>query len=161
MISISTLNNEDIEELSRLAKMVWHECFINIISYDQIEYMTDLFLSPEAIKDNIEHAYIYRIIKEDDTMIGFTASKPEEKKIFLSKLYLLDTYRGRGLGKMMVEDVINLYDKDEIYLTVNKYNRAVDLYKHLGFEIIDSVVNDIGNNYVMDDYIMSKRIDRS
>ena len=42
-----------------------------------------------------------------------------------------------------------------IYLTVNKYNTpSYEIYLHLGFKVIDAVVNDIGNGYVMDDYIM-------
>jgi ribosomal protein S18 acetylase RimI-like enzyme len=44
-----------------------------------------------------------------------------------------------------------------MYLTVNKYNEhAIDVYKHYGFEIVDSVVTDIGKGFVMDDYIMYK-----
>ena len=44
-----------------------------------------------------------------------------------------------------------------MYLTVNKYNEhAIDVYKHYGFKIVDSVVTDIGNGFVMDDYIMYK-----
>ncbi len=43
----------------------------------------------------------------------------------------------------------------KIYLTVNKGNTpSYKIYLHLGFKVIDSVVNDIGQGYVMDDYIM-------
>ena len=43
----------------------------------------------------------------------------------------------------------------KIYLTVNKGNTpSYEIYLHLGFKVIDSVVNDIGQGYVMDDYIM-------
>ena len=46
-----------------------------------------------------------------------------------------------------------------IYLTVNKYNtRAYDIYIKNGYEVIDDVVTDIGNGYVMDDYVMQKNI---
>ena len=42
-----------------------------------------------------------------------------------------------------------------IQLTVNKYNtNTISAYKKWGFEIIDSVVTDIGEGFVMDDYIM-------
>ena len=49
-------------------------------------------------------------------------------------------------------------NKKAIYLTVNKKNKTKDKYLHWGFKIIDSVVSDIGNNYVMDDYIMELKI---
>jgi len=41
---------------------------------------------------------------------------------------------------------------------VNKYNPSYDIYRHLGFEVIDSVVTDIGEGYVMDDYIMQRKL---
>ena len=46
-----------------------------------------------------------------------------------------------------------------VYLTVNKYNTgSIEVYRHLGFEIADSAVTDIGNGYVMDDYIMQREL---
>ena len=51
-------------------------------------------------------------------------------------------------------------DSKKIYLTVNKGNTpSYQIYLHLGFKVIDSVVNDIGHGYVMDDYIMEYTID--
>ena len=42
---------------------------------------------------------------------------------------------------------------------VNKNNKdAIEKYIHLGFKQIDFVVPDIGNGYVMDDYVMEKII---
>jgi RimJ/RimL family protein N-acetyltransferase len=46
-----------------------------------------------------------------------------------------------------------------IDLTVNKYNtNSIKAYEKMGFEKIDSVVMDIGNGYVMDDYVMKKEV---
>lgn len=42
---------------------------------------------------------------------------------------------------------------------MNKYNTAsIKVYKNLGFIIADSIVADIGNGFVMDDYIMEKKL---
>ncbi len=57
--------------------------------------------------------------------------------------------------KYAIENGLN-----KIYLTVNKGNTpSYQIYLHLGFKVIDSVVNDIGHGYVMDDYIMEYTID--
>ena len=46
------------------------------------------------------------------------------------------------------------FGKKQVYLTVNKHNdHAIAVYKKTGFKVIDEVVTDIGNGYVMDDYI--------
>ena len=47
-----------------------------------------------------------------------------------------------------------------MYLTVNKGNElAIRAYEGTGFETIDAVVTDIGEGFVMDDYIMELRVD--
>ena len=49
--------------------------------------------------------------------------------------------------------------KKAIWLTVNKYNdHTIDVYRHRGFQTVRSQVSDIGNGYVMDDYVMEKEI---
>ena len=46
-------------------------------------------------------------------------------------------------------------DKKAIYLTCNKYNQnSLDIYKAKGFAEVDSVKTDIGNGFIMDDYIL-------
>lgn len=47
------------------------------------------------------------------------------------------------------------YNKKAIKLTVNKYNtNTIKIYEKWGFKTVEAVVTDIGNNFVMDDYIM-------
>ena len=49
-----------------------------------------------------------------------------------------------------------------MYLTVNKYNEmGIRAYQAKGFETIESVETDIGRGFIMDDYVMEKRIDLS
>ena len=44
-----------------------------------------------------------------------------------------------------------------LYLTVNKHNElGIRAYRAKGFETIDAVETDIGEGFVMDDYIMEK-----
>ena len=44
---------------------------------------------------------------------------------------------------------------------MNKHNEmAIRAYKAKGFEVIDAVETDIGDGYIMDDYIMEKHVER-
>ena len=55
----------------------------------------------------------------------------------------------------MINDVIHIHDGcDSVYLTVNKKNPVRKMYEYMGFKIVKSVVTDIGEGYVMDDYVM-------
>lgn len=49
---------------------------------------------------------------------------------------------------------------NSISLTVNKNNtNSINAYKKMGFVTVESIVMDIGEGYVMDDYKMRKELD--
>ena len=148
-----------IPQLSAFASNVFIDYYISLIGFEQATYMADLFLSENAIKQLIDKGAIFRIIEDEKhNPLAFCEYIKEEDKTFLSKLYVKKEYRGQGLGKIMLDDCINYsrkHNSKAIYLTVNKHNtKSYETYLHWGFTVIDAVVNDIGNGYVMDDYIM-------
>jgi ribosomal protein S18 acetylase RimI-like enzyme len=57
----------------------------------------------------------------------------------------------------MIDEIIRIAKTNNqkgIYLNVNKYNSAKFFYEKLGFTNVKEEVIDIGNGYVMDDYVM-------
>ena len=165
MLTIRTCKTpEDIELLAKTAKEIWDEYFINIISQKQIDYMTTKFLSVPALETALtkEH-YIYYLAFEDNQMIGFCGIKPEENRLFLSKLYVRKEYRGRRISSMLFHEALDYVQNHKhlqaIYLTCNKYNEhSIAIYKHKGFKTIDAVQTDIGHGFIMDDYIMQLEV---
>ena len=83
-------------------------------------------------------------------------------RLFLSKLYLKDLARGKHYASKMFEYVKKQAEKycySSIYLTCNKYNKhSLAVYEKFGFQWIDSVQTDIGNGFIMDDYILEYRL---
>lgn len=157
-MNIVTVNSNDITVTSNFAKEVFTDYYLDLLGIEQCNYMTELFLSESAIRKLMDKGAVFRLLYEDDKIIGFTEYIKEENRVFLSKLYLDKNYRHKGYGRILFDDCVR-YTKDnnldKIYLTVNKYNTpSFEIYKHLGFKVIDSVVSDIGNGYVMDDYVM-------
>ncbi len=159
---IKTDTDQKIKQLSKLAKEIWNEHYIKILSQEQIDYMLEKFQSEHALKEQIKNGYEYYFIQCADKIAGFLGFCPEEDYIFLSKIYLKADMRGKGLGRAGIEFVENYAKKhgySKIRLTVNKYNMtSVYVYNNLGFQKIDDVITDIGNGFVMDDYIMEKSL---
>lgn len=155
--------DEQLKVLAEKANIVWHEFFPCILTEGQIDYMVEKFQSYDAMKNQMKNdGYEYYFITADDIILGYTGIKKEKDRLFLSKLYLLKENRGKGYASEAFEFLIN-YCKENglksIYLTVNKQNEhTIAVYKKKGFEIIDTQVADIGNGYVMDDYIMEMKI---
>lgn len=165
MISIEKIENEnELREVSVLAEEIWHECFTDIISAEQIDYMVEKFQSFQAMKNQIiNQGYYYLAVRNDGDLCGYIGVKPEnDDRFFLSKLYLRKDMRGKGIASEMLccvfAEARNI-GKKSVYLTVNKYNiHAIDVYKKTGFSVIDSVVTDIGSGFVMDDYVMEYKL---
>lgn len=149
----------ELKAVAELADEIWHECFADIIKVGQINYMVEKFQSYAAMTAQIsEQDYSYFAVCEDDELCGYFAVKPEKDEyFFLSKLYLRSDKRGRGIASEMMKKVFDearSCGKKMVYLTVNKHNyHAIDVYKKTGFVIAREAVTDIGNGYVMDDYV--------
>ena len=157
--SLITISEEMFDQLEELADKLWHESYGELLSEEQITYMLGQFQCRKAFEKQTRDGYIYRGLVIEDRLVGYTGSQKQKDRIFLSKLYLSKEYHGLGLGRVLLEDCISLYPECRaIYLTVNKYNPSYHIYRHLGFEVIDSVVTDIGEGFVMDDYVMQREL---
>lgn len=158
---------EQQEQLAELASTIWNEYWPALIGQAQTDYMIEQFQSLPAIKrDMAENAYEYWFVHagDDDRIVGFTGghNEPETNRFFISKIYLKAAER----GKHFASDVIAFYENlchergfGAMYLTVNKGNElGVRAYKGKGFETIEAVETDIGQGFIMDDYIMEKKV---
>ncbi|MDR1712612.1 MAG: GNAT family N-acetyltransferase [Coriobacteriales bacterium] len=84
--------------------------------------------------------------------------RTDTDELHLSKLYVSLESRGTGAGSFAIQtcrELARAAGLSRVTLTCNKYNtNTLAFYKQRGFTITDDVVTDIGNGYVMDDYIM-------
>lgn len=154
---------EDVETAAKLAAEIWKEHYIGIISAEQVEYMLDKFKSVHAIAGQIEHQGCeYYLMQLDGVNAGYLAIKPEDSKLFLSKLYLLKEHRGKGYGSQAIRFLVELCRERKlkaIWLTVNRHNASsIAVYERNGFRTVRTQVADIGGGYVMDDYVMEKTV---
>ena len=148
-------NAEAIAQVARLAREIWNQHYLPVIGKEQVDYMLETIQREDAIKQQINQGYQYYLIFDNQTKAGYCAVKDKGDKLFLSKLYVLDSCRGKGIGKQAIQFIKSNFDNPVIQLTVNKRNsNSIAFYQHIGFEIVDYVEMDIGKGFVMDDYVM-------
>lgn len=147
---------QNIKELANFASDIWHEYWPILLSDKQIDYMVENFQSENAIKNQIANEnYTYYYIIKNNEKAGYFGLSDKEGYLFLSKIYISKEFRHKGLGTKAFEKIKKIAGGRKIRLTVNKQNiNSINAYKKWGFQTIDSVVTDIGNGFVMDDYIM-------
>ncbi|NBQ70626.1 MAG: GNAT family N-acetyltransferase, partial [Nitrosomonadaceae bacterium] len=160
--AILPLTAGDADVISALAETIWRHHYAHIISTEQIEYMLQQRYQPELIKKQLSSPVIWwRKLILDEAIIGFACcmltNKPGELKI--DKLYIHHDHHRKGYGAMLVKDAIQIMrenDLQSLILTVNKDNRtAISAYRRYGFEITGDSIVDIGNGFVMNDYLMT------
>lgn len=149
-----------IEIVESLSIEIWNEHYTPIIGMPQVKYMLEKFQSQNAILNQIDNGYLYYLIEGNNEHIGYIGLELNKKHLFLSKIYIKALYRGKGYGKKAIQFVEKMAFKNklnQIILTVNKNNiNSITVYKKIGFSIVDSIIQDIGNGYFMDDYKMEK-----
>ncbi len=163
MIKYITINQNDLKKTKSLAREIWHDNYIGIITQEQVDYMLNLMYRPEKIKEDINNNYQWELVYKENTPVGYLSYViKNDNRVFLSKIYLKNNFQGLGIGKKMIHRVseyAKLNKCKAVYLTVNKNNiKGIRAYKGTGFKIIDEEITDIGKGYIMDDYIFEKKI---
>ncbi len=154
----------DIPLLQHLAHTIWYAHYPGIITVEQIEYMLADGYSTEKIRHEMETEGIsWLLVQLDGEAVGFAAfGDYVDGCAKLHKLYLAPDQHGRGWGSRVLEEVERLATESgyrQIVLNVNKHNtKAIHCYQRCGYQVLESVVNDIGGGFVMDDYIMGKQL---
>ena len=160
---IAVETDEQIRETAALASQIWRQHFTPIIGKNQVEYMLTKFQSYSAIKAQIEQdGYEYFQCLANGVLAGYAGIHEKDHALFLSKLYIYEQFRGYHLATEALKFLVALCKTrglNCIWLTCNKHNdTTLAIYDHLGFRIVDEQVADIGNGFVMDDYILMYEI---
>lgn len=164
---------EHIAIAAKLAREIWVEHYTPIIGGEQVEYMLTHFQSEPAIARQLGEGYEYFLlgikVNDPDTVgaafkwVGYCASQPQPaaRRLFISKLYVSAAVRGHGIGRMALEyltQLARLRGLATLWLTVNKYNPALQQYLRWGFVNVAPLVADIGGGYLMDDFKLEKQV---
>ncbi|MCZ4694981.1 GNAT family N-acetyltransferase [Ancylomarina euxinus] len=163
MTKMNIANTEsDFQIIAELSSIIWKEHYTDIIGSRQVDYMLKKYQSVEAIKDQIEEGALYYLITHQGSTVGYLSYYKKADCLFLSKIYILKEYRGKGIGKKTMhylETTAEHLGYKTLSLTVNKNNiETIKAYEKMGFKQVRDIVIDIGNDFIMDDYIMEKEL---
>jgi ribosomal protein S18 acetylase RimI-like enzyme len=153
-------NSENIQIIIELTKKIWPVAYGKILTMAQLDYMIDKFYNETALLELIDKGHVFYLAQDDNGKeVGFVSYElnSELNKTKIHKIYVLPETQGTGLGRQffeLVKEKAIENHQSAIFLNVNKYNNAIHFYTKLGFTKIKGEVIDIGNGYVMDDYVM-------
>ena len=161
---LAALVAAEVDELISLAGAIWRAHYPAIISSAQIEYMLAQRYTPAVVHAELASDDVWwDRVRINGIMTAFSSCLlTDAGDMKLDKLYVDPAYQRRGLGGLLIGQACKLARASgcrRLMLAVNKRNAsAIDAYKKQGFEIVESVVKDIGGGFVMDDYLMSRHV---
>lgn len=115
--------------------------------------------SLDTLEKQASEGHRFYLAEEKGEMLGFTGIELNQElgKTKIHKIYILPTAQGKGIGKKLIKEIKEIAlenNQTSLLLNVNKYNQgAIDFYEYLGFKKVKDEVIDIGNGYVMDDFV--------
>lgn len=152
----------DIRKVEVLADQIWTQHYTSIIGIDQVRYMLKNFQSSAAIAKQISEGMNYYLLYFQKEAVGYLAFKKDDEDLFLSKIYVIARMRGKGIGSYAMRFLTSMGEEMGLHnlsLTVNKHNSdSISAYEKLGFENLGAVETNIGNGFIMDDYLMKKKL---
>ncbi len=157
---IKKLDLEELIIVREIAYQTWPITFHDILSKKQIDYMLNWMYHLDSLGDNMNSGHEFYACFEQKTPLGFIGIQaffPQSDSLKIHKLYVLPDKQGRKIGTKLLETAFFLAQQKglrHIILNVNRFNKAVSFYQHIGFSIIKEENIDIGNGYLMEDYVM-------
>ncbi|NPD48066.1 GNAT family N-acetyltransferase [Lentimicrobium sp. S6] len=111
----------------------------------------------------LNHKFILVFLKEK--VVGFASYElnyQDLKQLMIHKVYILPNVQGRGLGKKLFVYLteIGLKNKQKkLRLKVfHKNDKAIRFYEKNGYVNDGIEKSDIGNNYIVLDYVLTKKL---
>lgn len=165
-IKLIKTKEEELSKIAQMAELIWKKYYIEIISINQIEYMLNKFYSNDALKLQIKNGQDFYFIKNQSEFLGFVSlSQQDISTYFIHKFYILPEQHRQNLGSNVMHEIINvingLYNihNYKLKLTVNRQNfKAINFYFKNGFTIESVEDFDIGESYLMNDFVMIKNV---
>lgn len=158
----------DIDALIELAGVIWRYHYPGIISMQQIDYMLAQRYTPGMVRAQLQRddAWWDKVLA-DSRMIGFVQyelceSERHTRAMKLNQIYVHQDCQRQGHGGRILAHVQERARRcgcSLVRLYVNRHNaNSIAAYRKHGYAVTETAVTAIGDGFVMDDYVMEKKL---
>ena len=160
MIEVVKVSKQHIPTIRALAQEYWPVAFVSILSASQIAYMMEMMYSHSSLEGQMNKGHQFAIASKNNKKVGYMSYETDCEgmgKTKIHKLYISPHYQRMGVGKAMVDFVTEQAlqaNNSALFLNVNKHNnKAIGFYKKHHFVLTKEEEIDIGDGFIMDDYV--------
>ena len=166
MIKIVKAGVDDLQKIHDMAQVVFRHTYREILTPEQMDYLMDWMFSMPNLEKQLEEGHNYYLAYDGEQTCGYVSVQYEGAdgngvEVFhLHKIYVMPDSQGKHVGMSLFDRVI-AHVKDQvgdmparIELNVNKFNKSVEFYRHIGMRVLLEEDFPIGNGFYKTDYIM-------
>lgn len=162
MLEIKKATVADIPTIRDIAGEAFPATYRDILTPEQLAYMMEWMYSAGSLRSQMEdEGHTFFLAIADGEPVGYVSMEQQGPDLFhLQKIYVLPSRQTGGIGRRLFEHVIETIrtlhpTPCRMELNVNRYNRALGFYEHMGMRRDRQGDFDIGHGYFMNDYIMA------
>ncbi len=135
---VRTASERDIPAIRALLVETWHDTYDPIYGAEKVTAITDEWHSVSSLSARLTRPRSEFLVADDGKQIGgiaFAAADETGKTVKLQQLYVLPSMQGRGLGGMLLYEMIESFpEASRIELEVDPSNaKGIAFYLAQGF----------------------------
>ncbi len=143
---VRTASERDIPAIRALLVETWHDTYDPIYGAEKVTALTDEWHSISALTARLLHPNSEFLVADDGKQFGgmaYAEADETSKTIKLHQLYILPAMQGRGLGGMLLDEVIGSFpEANRMELEVDPSNaKGIAFYKVQGFDEVGRTSN--------------------
>lgn len=145
MIEIMKAKQEDSLQIAIVNVYTWKTQYSGLMKDETINFrIKNVENSSEKIKKRINEDGNYLVAKKDNTVIGFCRYGKCQEKGYedfgqINALYLLEGFKGKGIGKRLFEEAkkeIKNMGYSKMRIDCLKGNSTLGFYLHMGGKVV-------------------------
>ncbi len=143
---VRTAGERDVAAVRDLLVETWHATYDAIYGSDRVTDITDDWHSVASLKARLAKPCSEFLLADDGKSIGgmaFATADANGKSVMLHQLYVRPSFQGRGIGGMLLDEIIeSFHDAERIRLEVEEANApAISFYLAQGFAQVGRTAN--------------------
>lgn len=134
-LTIVQADETDAQCIHELAMRIWPAYFADIIPAERMANMLEKIYSATSLVQQMREGQQFWVAYEGREPVGYMSAFKKDDVLWIKKLYLDETQRGKSYGKLMLDHVIGaLQPAHEARLYVHRDNvKAQGFYEKMGF----------------------------
>lgn len=160
MLTIVKAGEENIPQIQEIARATWPETFKDILSPEQIRYMLQMMYDDASLQRQMRSGHVF-LLAGSGGFASYELNYQGKAVCKLHKIYILPSMQGKSVGKALLTEVARIAKEagmQQVWLNVNRHNKATGFYERFGFKKTGEEDIDIGNGYFMNDTIMQMNL---